>query len=308
MDGGPEARPGGLRGGCRRLADQGLQLDRLVPESPALGAAIQVSRHDAGRLPLEGAVGTALDPRPDPQTQEASHDRQYTSPVWTASSLAYSPPPHYGRDVETPVVVEVPGGPTLEAGLDLGEPAAGGLVLCHPHPLYGGDMDNPVVTRAAEVARALGVSTLRFNFRGVGGSTGAHDEGWGEQDDCRAALDALRARLAPASPLGLLGYSFGARIAAQVGAGRDDLAGLALVAPPLAMYDFDGLPTAGPLLLVAGSRDPYCPVQELVKLAARVGTEPRIIEGAEHFFFGKLFPLGTAIEGWLRGWLPGRAS
>jgi len=210
--------------------------------------------------------------------------------------------------VETPVVVEVPGGPTLEAHLDFPDSAAAGLVLCHPHPLYGGDMDNPVIIRAAEVAQSLGVSTLRFNFRGVGRSTGVHDEGGGEQDDCSAALASLRSRLAPTSPLGLLGYSFGARIAAQVGEGRADLDGLALVAPPLAMYSFDGLPTGRPLLLVAGSRDPYCPVQDLVKLAERVGTEPRIIEGADHFFFGKLFPLGTAVEGWLRGWVPGRSS
>jgi alpha/beta superfamily hydrolase len=210
--------------------------------------------------------------------------------------------------VETPVVVEVPGGPTLEAHLDFPDSAAAGLVLCHPHPLYGGDMDNPVIIRAAEVAQSLGVSTLRFNFRGVGRSTGVHDEGGGEQDDCSAALASLRSRLAPTSPLGLLGYSFGARIAAQVGEGRADLDGLALVAPPLAMYSFDGLPAGRPLLLVAGSRDPYCPVQDLVKLAERVGTEPRIIEGADHFFFGKLFPLGTAVEGWLRGWVPGRSS
>jgi len=210
--------------------------------------------------------------------------------------------------VETPVVVEVPGGPTLEAHLDFPDSAAAGLVLCHPHPLYGGDMDNPVIIRAAEVAQSLGVSTLRFNFRGVGRSTGAHDEGRGEQDDCSAALASLRSRLAPTSPLGLLGYSFGAHIAAQVGEGRADVDGLALVAPPLAMYSFDGLPAGRPLLLVAGSRDPYCPVQELAKLAERVGTEPRIIEDADHFFFGKLFPLGMAVEDWLRGWVPGRAS
>ena len=210
--------------------------------------------------------------------------------------------------METPVIVEVPSGPTLEAHLDLLDSAAAGLVLCHPHPLYGGDMDNPVIIRAAEVAQALGVSTLRFNFRGVGRSTGTHDEGRGEQDDCSAALASLRSRLAPTSPLGLLGYSFGARIAAQVGEGRADVDGLALVAPPLAMYSFDGLPAGRPLLLVAGSRDPYCPVQELAKLAERVGTEPRIIEDADHFFFGKLFPLGMAVEDWLRGWVPGRAS
>ncbi len=167
-------------------------------------------------------------------------------------------------------------------------------------------MDNPVIIRAAEVAQALGVSTLRFNFRGVGDSTGAHDEGRGEQDDCSAALALLRSRLPPASTLSLLGYSFGARIAAQVGEGRADLDGLALVAPPLAMYSFDGLYAGRPLLLAAGSRDPYCPVQDLVKLAERVGTEPRIIEGADHFFFGKLFPLGTAVEfRWVR---PSRAG
>jgi len=169
-------------------------------------------------------------------------------------------------------------------------------------------MDNPVIIRAAEVAQALGVSTLRFNFRGVGDSTGAHDEGRGEQDDCRAALALLRNRLPPASVLGLLGYSFGASIAAHVDEGRADLDGLALVAPPLAMDSFDDLHAGRPLLLAAGSRDPYCPVQDLVKLAERVGTEPRIIEGADHFFFGKLFPLGTVVEGWLRGWIPGRAS
>jgi len=93
-----------------------------------------------------------------------------------------------------------------------------------------------------------------------------------------------------------------------VNEGRADLDGLALVAPPLGMYSFDGLHAGRPLLLAAGSRDPYCPVQDLVKLAERVGTEPRIIEGADHFFFGKLFPLGTAVEGWLRGWTPGHAS
>jgi hypothetical protein len=210
--------------------------------------------------------------------------------------------------VETPVVVEVPGGPVLEARLALPDSGASGLVLCHPHPLYGGDMDNPVITRAAEVALALGVSTLRFNFRGVGGSSGAHDEGRGEQEDCQAALASLRSRLEPESPVGLLGYSFGAWIAAQVATGRTDLAGLALVAPPLAMYSFDGLPQDRPLMLVAGSRDPYCPATDLVRLAKRLGTEPRIIDGAEHFFFGKLFPLGTAIEGWLREWGPGRTA
>lgn len=97
--------------------------------------------------------------------------------------------------MEERVTVEVEGGPRLEARLALVDPGRGGLVLCHPHPLYGGDMDNPVVVRAAEVAREAGLGTLRFNFRGVGASEGSHDNGRGEQDDVRAALATLRARL-----------------------------------------------------------------------------------------------------------------
>ena len=91
MDGGPEATPGGLGRDRRGLADQGLELYRPIPDGLALGAATQVSRHDAGRLPLESAINATLDSRPDPQAQQASHDREYTSPVWTAASLAYSP-------------------------------------------------------------------------------------------------------------------------------------------------------------------------------------------------------------------------
>ena len=104
--------------------------------------------------------------------------------------------------MEERVTVEVEGGPRLEARLGLVDPGRGGLVLCHPHPLYGGDMDNPVVVRAAEVAREAGLATLRFNFRGVGASEGSHDKGRGEQDDVRAALATLRARLAAGSPWG----------------------------------------------------------------------------------------------------------
>ena len=91
MDGVPEAIPGGPGRGRRGLADQGLEVHRPVPGGLALGAATQVSRHDAGRLPLESLVNATLDSRLDPQTQQASHDQKYTSPVWTAASLAYSP-------------------------------------------------------------------------------------------------------------------------------------------------------------------------------------------------------------------------
>jgi alpha/beta superfamily hydrolase len=202
--------------------------------------------------------------------------------------------------MEKPVVVPVPGGPSLEGRLTLVPDPKGGFVLCHPHPLYGGDMDNPVVMRAAEVVREVGHATLRFNFRGVGASTGSHDKGAGEQDDVRAAVAALAGHLPPGSPVGVIGYSFGAWTAAS--AMRPGDTPLGLIAPPLGMFDFQ-LPTSpgGRMLVVAGTRDTYCPVDALHQLARTTGAEERIIEGADHFFFGKLYPLGEAIRAWLTG-------
>jgi len=163
-------------------------------------------------------------------------------------------------------------------------------------------MDNPVVIRVAEVAQSVGVATLRFNFRGVGTSSGKHGGGEAEQEDVRAALDALAERLPQGSSVGLAGYSFGAWVAARL-ATAADLPALALVAPPLGMYDLDFLArTPGPTLLIAGSRDQYCPVEALGRLGQRLGATVEVIEGAEHFFFGKLFPLGEAVERWLRRW------
>jgi alpha/beta superfamily hydrolase len=166
-------------------------------------------------------------------------------------------------------------------------------------------MDNPVVIRAAEVVRAAGYATLRFNFRGVGASTGLHDQGVGEQDDVRAAVAILAGRLPPGSPVGVIGYSFGAWAAAR--AMRPGDAPLALIAPPLSMLDFQALPPlTGPTLLVAGTRDPHCPVDALHRLARITGADERVIEGADHFFFGKLYPLGEAIRAWVAGAAPAR--
>jgi alpha/beta superfamily hydrolase len=170
-------------------------------------------------------------------------------------------------------------------------------------------MENPVVIRAVEVAQAAGHATLRFNFRGAGGSEGVHDKGRGEQEDVLAAMAGLAARLPPGSRIGVMGYSFGAAMAAR--ATRPNRPDVALIAPPLAMYDLDFLGTSsggasspGRLLLVAGTADTYCPLEALHRLAALTGAEERIIEGADHFFFGKLYPLGEAIAAWLAGTPP----
>jgi uncharacterized protein len=213
--------------------------------------------------------------------------------------------------MDLPIEIEVPGGPRLEARIAESSPATGGLVLCHPHPLYGGDMDNPVIVRAAEVAQGQGLTTLRFNFRGVGASSGSHGGGIAEEDDVRAALSRTRAAIAAKAPLGLLGYSFGAWVSARVAAKPPGLAlPLALVAPPLGMLDWTTVPTgATPLLIVAGTRDQYCPLPDLEHFSARLpGARTAIIEGADHFFLGKLFPMGQEIERWLREWADGSAA
>jgi uncharacterized protein len=194
--------------------------------------------------------------------------------------------------------IEVGDGVVLEGRLAAPIAPAGGLVLCHPHPLYGGDMDNPVIVRAAEVCVEANVAALRFNFRGVGGSGGRHRGGREEQDDVRAAL-AVLAEAVGQGPLGILGYSFGSWVASLVGIRDDRLLGLALIAPPLSLYDFGGL--AGleprPLLLATGSRDPYCPLEAFQGLTGRVPwATARVIEGADHFFLGRIYPLGEAIR------------
>jgi uncharacterized protein len=210
---------------------------------------------------------------------------------------------------ERPVTLAVTADLSLEARLACPVSPGAGIVICHPHPLYGGDMDNPVVVRAQEVGAGLGFATLRFNFRGVGASGGAHGGGVGEQEDARAALDAL-AKAVGGAPLALAGYSFGARIAALVGCQDRRVVGLALIAPPLAMYDFGCLEGARiPTLMVAGTIDSYCPPAELARLAERFPWATAVsIEGADHFFFGKLFPLGQAIEDWARRLPPDRAA
>ena len=209
---------------------------------------------------------------------------------------------------EQRIAVQVPGGPRLEAAAAVPRTPVGGLVMCHPHPLYGGDMDNPVVIRAVEVAQAAELATLRFNFRGAGASGGAHDRGAGEQDDVRAALAALAGLLPGGQPCALAGYSFGAWVSAQVAmsGAPSGLAALGLVAPPLGMLDWGFAQPAPHTLLVAGSRDSYCPLDALERLAERLPDAERVvIDGADHFFFGKLFPLGTALEGWIRRWSGG---
>ena len=162
-------------------------------------------------------------------------------------------------------------------------------------------MDSPVVVTAVQACSRANLATLRFNFRGVGSSGGAWDEGRGEQDDVRTAVSHLRSLLGPAARVAMAGYSFGAAMAAAVAAGGEPLAGLALIAPPLAMRGLPRMPLAinGPVRIVAGRADTHCPAEALAGLA---GSWPAatitVIDGADHFFFGGLQALDAALADW----------
>ena len=191
------------------------------------------------------------------------------------------------------------GAEALEARLATPPGARIGVVISHPHPLYGGDMDNPVIDRIVEVCAARGLATLRFNFRGVGGSSGRHDDGRGEQEDVRASLAHLEGVLGPGARVALAGYSFGAAMVAAV-ATSTPVAGLALIAPPMRVTELHP-PTGvtGPIAVVAGAEDQYCPASALEALRAIMpDATVAVIEGADHFFFGSLTPLGEAVGAW----------
>ena len=165
----------------------------------------------------------------------------------------------------------------------------GGVICCHPHPQYGGDMDNSVVATVVDAAFQEGFSTLRFNFRGVGRSEGSYGEGVGEQEDVRAAIHYLDSiRTGPNSPLILVGYSFGAWAGLPVACRDERIHAIVGIAPPVAMYDFSFLKGCKKKkLIIAGSDDPYCPTNRLKDWFEQL-EEPKsftILEGADHFFF-----------------------
>lgn len=182
-----------------------------------------------------------------------------------------------------------------------GTPKGVALVL-HPHPLGGGTMHNKVVFRASAALNDAGLTVLRINFRGVGQSTGQHDEGRGERDDVRAGLDYLSQQY-PGLPITVCGFSFGCRVGLEVGIHDPRVAFLIGIGTPLDKYDFSFLAECRkPLLLVHGERDEFGDVEQLRKLVAELekNTPVRlvVIPGAGHFFEGHLDELKRAITDW----------
>jgi len=182
-------------------------------------------------------------------------------------------------------------------------PAKGVALVLHPHPLGGGTMHNKVVFRAASALNDAGLITLRINFRGVGQSTGQHDEGRGERDDVRAALDYLAAKYPPLS-ITLCGFSFGARVGLEVGMGDARVRYLIGIGTPLNKYDFEFLQACRkPLLLVHGERDEYGDVELVKEMAAELAAKTQVrlvvIPGSGHFFDDRLDELKRAITDWM---------
>ena len=151
------------------------------------------------------------------------------------------------------------------------QPFTGVALVLHPHPLFGGTMHNKVVFRAASALNDAGLIALRINFRGVGQSTGEHDEGRGEREDVRAGLDYL-AENYPSQKITLCGFSFGARVGLEVGLMDDRILRIISIGTPVDKYDFSFLEGCRkPILFVQGEHDEYGNVERLRELVARVG-------------------------------------
>jgi len=179
---------------------------------------------------------------------------------------------------------------------DDGDPRLAALV-CHPHPLFGGTMHNKAVYRIARGLRRAGAVVLRFNFRGVNRSEGKHDDGRGEVDDARIAIETLRARY-PDLPWMLAGFSFGARVILRLGC-REPGARLLLAAGfPARLADtteFVDCPT--PRLFMQSTNDEYGPRAVMEEFFGRATGEKRLswIESKDHFFAGGLDELEAAV-------------
>ena len=189
-----------------------------------------------------------------------------------------------------------PAGP-LELVIDAPQDAAlrGVVVVCHPHPLHGGTMDNKVVQTLARAFLQLGYRVARFNFRGVGASGGQYDEGRGEVDDALAVVAAVRD---PALPLALAGFSFGAYVAAAAAARlpADQAAErLALVGPATSRFPVPPVPAD--TLVIHGETDDVVPLQATLDWARPQVLPVVVVPGVGHFFHGQLSVLKSLVTG-----------
>ena len=182
----------------------------------------------------------------------------------------------------------------LEAEASL-RPNAPGVVVCHPHPAFGGRMDTPLVVALDDALAAAGLSTVRFNFRGLGGSGGVATGGLAEHADVCAATAWLRAQGAPR--VALVGYSFGALMATRAAADGEPVAAVAAVGFPTTIIGDHAdrladvaraLGRGAPFLFLSGNRDVFCELDRVRRWAEPPHVELQVLDGEGHFFAGAM--------------------
>jgi alpha/beta superfamily hydrolase len=175
------------------------------------------------------------------------------------------------------------------------------VVVCHPHPLYGGDMLNNIVMAICQELSRHSVAAFRFNFRGVGNSGGSFGGGVAEQEDVRAALDhVLSSTAIKAEKIGLAGYSFGAGVACSVALQDERISRVALVSPTLSATNWEGLKGYGKaIFLIIGDADFYVPLEPFQERIDEIA-EPKqyqVVSGADHFWWGYELEVARQVAG-----------
>ncbi len=212
-------------------------------------------------------------------------------------------PPAWVTGEERVTIAGAPGEPSLEAAVRAPAGATRAVLLCHPHPLYGGSMHSAVVLAIAKVLSEKGgdsVAHLRFNYRGVGASEGAYGHGVGETKDALAALAELRRR-APRAKATVCGYSFGTWVGLRAAASDGAIDRVMLVAPAVRVFEFieaDGLAFQGRLAVFVGDDDEFCDVEEAQDLGRRLGATVTVVPG-DHYFMKSRRKVAEQIVPWI---------
>ncbi len=217
-------------------------------------------------------------------------------------------PPVVLTGEQTLLIPGLEGEPAIDARVRGAADARRAVVLCHPHPLYGGTMHSAVVVALGKVLAEQGdaVATLRFNYRGVGNSGGSYGEGVGETKDARAALRELKTRF-PKATLAVAGYSFGTWVGLRAAAIEGSVERVALIAPAVRIFQFvkdDAATFQGRIAIYLGDADEFCDVAEAETLASSLGATLRVFPDNDHYFLKGRRKLADAVVPFL---VPGSA-
>jgi alpha/beta superfamily hydrolase len=214
---------------------------------------------------------------------------------------------HGGQEMKNIRISFLSGGLVLEGILAIPEGAEPfpAVIICHPHPLYGGSMENNVVNSLFEALTQASLVSLKFNFRGVGGSQAEFGQGIDEREDVGAAISFINTvQEVDSRRIGLAGYSAGAGFALPVGFKDARIKALAAISPPLSMFDFDFLKSCPkPKFLISGSRDDLIPADRFQEFCRNL-PEPKecqSIEGADHFWWGYESSLASKVTVFFTG-------